>query len=311
MKSKKVRLEPTQEQEQFFWRFSRVNRMTWNACKAKFDEVYKTEKKYLSLKELREYIRDLRNNDPKFSDFQGVPVAVTSQSIKDLLDTYKRFYSARKKKGYDPEKSNKFKPKFKKYNKTTPSFYQRIDGIHKTDDTHIKLTGIKTPVKCTALRNVDLPDKIQNPRITYDGKYWYLSYSFEAEPQTETSQSSEETLGIDVGVKDLAVLSNGKHYSNINQETKIGKLNKRLKRLQRQVSRKYEKNATYDSQGRKIYHKTNNIKKLERRIKLLKRRIHNIQQNYIYEVINDILAIHPKTIVVENLNLRGMLKIGI
>lgn len=307
MQSKKVRLEPNQEQEKLFWRFSSANRTTWNLCKAQFDAAYQEDGTYLNLQDLRHYMKNLKENDPQFAWLKEVPVAITNQAIRDLLDAYKRFYATRKKNGYDPEKVNKYKPKFKSKVKASPSFYQRTDGIHKTDETHLKITGIKTPVKCKALKNIDLPDRIQNPRITFDGKYWYLSYSFEILDQAETFYE-REILGIDLGIKDFVVLSNGKHYPNINKDPKMKKLIKRLNHLQRQVAKKYERNVTYDSKGEKIYHKTKNIQKLENKIKLLKRKIKNIQRNYMYEVIQDILALHPKTIVIEELNVKGMLQ---
>lgn len=308
IRAKKVRLEPNKEQEKAFWRFTSANRVVWNMCKAKYEEAFQKDGTYLSLSDLRKYIKELKTNDPNFAWLQEVPVAVTSQAILDLLNAYKRFYAQRKKSGYDPQNPNKFKPKFKSRDKTTPSFYQRTDVIRKTDNTHIKITGIKTPVKCRALRDIDLPKRILDPRITYDGKYWFLSYSYEVEIFHEVPKYDRENLGIDLGVKEFAILSNGDHYPNINKDKKIRKLRKRLKRLQRQVSRKYEANATYDSQGNKIYKKTNNIKKLEKKIQLIYRRIHNIQKNYMYLVTKAIMETKPKSITIENLNVKGMLQ---
>ncbi len=97
MQSKKVRLEPNQEQEKLFWRFSSANRTTWNLCKAQFDAAYQEDGTYLNLQDLRHYMKNLKENDPEFAWLQEVPVAITNRAIRDLLDAYKRFYATRKK----------------------------------------------------------------------------------------------------------------------------------------------------------------------------------------------------------------------
>lgn len=110
-------------------------------------------------------------------------------------------------------------------------------------------------------------------------------------------------IKIPKGVKDFAVTSDGKVYKNINKGRVIKKLEKQKKRLQRQVSRKYEMNK----QGQK-FSKTENIKKLEQRIRLLERRIYNIRNTYIHEVTKDLVRNTPKKIVIEDLNVKGMMK---
>ena len=182
-----------------------------------------------------------------------------------------------------PKNPYKYFPKFKKKGKSKESFFQRTDKIKKTDDTHIKITGIKKPVKCTDLKDIDLPEHILNPRISFDGKYWYLSYFYEVE-ENDIIDFNRDKLGIDLGINDLAILSDGQHFGNINKTSKVRRLRKRLKHLQHKVSKKYEANVTYDNKGNKVFHKTNNIKKLEKQIKLIYRRISNIQTTYMYEV---------------------------
>ena len=79
--------------------------------------------------------------------------------------------------------------------------------------------------------------KYSNPRISYDNKYWYLSVGIEQEEIQE--ELTDISLGIDLGLKDLAVCSNGIVYKNINKTFVVRKIEKRLKRLQKQASRKY------------------------------------------------------------------------
>ena len=114
---------------------------------------------------------------------------------------------------------------------------------------------------------------------------------------------TDTVLGIDVGVKELAVVSNGKVYENINKTKEVKRSNKKLRRLQRQVSRKYEKNKEGDR-----YVKTRNILKIEHQIKLIHRKLTNIRNNHLHQTTSDIVKTKPCKIVVEDLNISGMLK---
>ena len=116
-------------------------------------------------------------------------------------------------------------------------------------------------------------------------------------------QLTDESLGIDVGIKDLAVCSNGMDFKNINKSKEVKKLKKSLKRKQRQCSRKYEKNKIG-----KEYVKTKNIAKLEKQIKLIHRRLSNIRLNYIHQVSTMIVKTKPSRVVMEDLNIKGMMK---
>ena len=82
--------------------------------------------------------------------------------------------------------------------------------------------------------------KYTNPRISFDKKYWYISVGVEKE--VEQQELTDEVIGIDFGIKELAVCSNGQVFKNINKTKKSRKTEKRLRRLQRKVSRKYEIN---------------------------------------------------------------------
>ena len=81
-----------------------------------------------------------------------------------------------------------------------------------------------------------------NPRITYDNKYWYISIGIEV--NIKKQELTDVSLGIDLGLKDLAICSNGKVFKNINKTKMVKKLEKRLKRKQKQCSKKYELNKT-------------------------------------------------------------------
>lgn len=118
------------------------------------------------------------------------------------------------------------------------------------------------------------------------------------------SQSTNDGIGIDLGIKDLAVVSNiEKPFKNINKTSKVRRLEKKLKRKQRQISRKYEMNK----QGKKFI-KTKNIIKLEEQIRKINQQLTNIRHNYIHNITSSLVKSKPNYIVIEDLNVKGMMK---
>ena len=207
-------------------------------------------------------------------------------------------------------------PKFKKKNRTEPAFYTKYSSLYSKDSKHIKICGLKQPVK--TYEKCVIPNKPCNPRIKYDGKYWYLTYGVEVIPENANrriiwdklqvykelqSKESTEPLGIDLGIKNTAVCSNGVTYENINKTPEIQRLEAKKKRLQQQLSRKYEMNK----QGNKFI-KTKNIIKLEKQIKLVQRRINNIRNTYINQMTSEIVKTKPSKIVIEDLAVSNMMK---
>ncbi len=129
----------------------------------------------------------------------------------------------------------------------------------------------------------------------------------------EVDKKQEEltdiSLGVDLGLKDLAICSDGKIFKNINKTKKVTKLEKRLKQKQRQISRKYEMNKIKkEGGGRCQFIKTKNIEKLENTTKLIHRKLTNIKNNYLHQVTTSIVKTKPYRIVIEDLNVSGMMK---
>jgi len=147
-----------------------------------------------------------------------------------------------------------------------------------------------------------IPDKkYYNPRISNDGKYWYISVGIEeSKPIVELTNVS---LGIDVGIKELAVCSDGTRKKNINKTSNVRWVEKRIRRLQRKVSRKYEMNK----EGNRFV-KTSNIIKIEKKIQYLYRRLTNIRLNHLHQSTSEIVKTKPYRIVMEAINIKGMMK---
>ena len=135
----------------------------------------------------------------------------------------------------------------------------------------------------------------------FRGLHWWISVGVEYTDSKE--QLSDEGIGIDLGIKDLAVCSDTNKYKNINKLKKVKKLEKRKRRLQRKISRKYDKNKEGGS-----YCKTNNIIKSEKLLLKVNHRLTNIRKNYLHQTTSGIINRKPRFICIEDLNVRGMMK---
>lgn len=281
----KIRLKPTPEQEKKLRQSAGTARFIYNWTLAKQEENYKNGGKFISNNDIRKEITQLKQTED-FIWLNEVSNNVAKQAVKDACDAYKRYF-----------KKQSDKPKFKSRKKSKPAFYNDTDKLKvKTNLVLLEKVGwVKT--------SEQIPQGVKyiNPRVTFDGKYWYLSVGIEREsPQIKLTG---ESVGIDLGIKELAVCSNGTVIPNINRTKTVKKLEKRLRRLQRRVSNKYQLNK----EGGKFV-KTCNIIKLEKTIRLLHRRLTNIRNNHIHQATTKIVKTKPSRVVMETLNIQGMMK---
>ena len=181
----------------------------------------------------------------------------------------------------------------------------------KFTETHVKLENIaqskKSNKQCANWfrlaehKRVPVNAKYFNPRVRFDGINWYLTVGIEV--SIAQSQKENDGLGIDLGVKDLAVCSSGQVYKNINKTSRVRRLKKKLRRLQRKISRKYNKNKKGES-----YKKTRNIIKSEKKLLKVSHRLTNIRTDYIQKTTTEIIKREPSFVVLEDLNVKGMMK---
>jgi putative transposase len=201
-------------------------------------------------------------------------------------------------------------PKLRKKNKEKPSFYQVKNFLVQVDSNHIRLTGIDDPVRTVNLDDPPqllTPDDMTNLRIFFDGKFWMLGYSHAilSVPAMYVGWVYTDKIGIDLGVKEFATVSNGKVFHNINKTPYMRKLIKRLNRLERQLERKRTMNTAEDADRPTT---TNNMIKLERQISLLNRRINNIRDTYLHNVTSDLVRNTPESITIEDLDIHALLQ---
>ena len=142
---------------------------------------------------------------------------------------------------------------------------------------------------------------IKSGHVSIKADRYYVSVLIEIPDKTTTGNSSEG-IGIDLGLKDFAIISNAKTYKNINKSAKLKKLEKKLAREQRSLSRKYENLKKGESTQKK------NIQKQRLKIQKLHHRIDNIRTDYINKIIAEIVKNKPSYITIEDLNVSGMMK---
>lgn len=299
IKTIRVMLLPNNKQKTKLFQYANTARFAYNWALAREQENYKNGGKFIPDKDLRKEFTQLKKT-PEYAWLNDISNNVTKQAIKDACEAYRDFFE-----GY-----TKF-PRFKSRKYSVPKFYQDNVKIQFTN-THVKVEGFATSKKKNKqkLNWIRLAEynripsenvKYMNPRIKYDGLNWWITVGIEYE--NPTSLPSNEGVGIDLGIKDLGICSDEHKYKNINKTQKVKKLEKRKRRLQRSISRRYEKNKKGV-----VYCKTSNIIKSEKELLKLNHRLTNIRHNYLHQTTSEIVKREPSFICIEDLNVKGMMK---
>lgn len=300
----KIKLKPTREQEVLFWKSAGVARWAYNYFLSESENHYNEylkgnrDTKTIKESEVRKYINNVLKKTTH-TWLNEVGSNVMKQAVQDADEARKRWF-----KGISD------KPKFKSRHKSKISFYVNYESLKRTNEGFRgeKIGIVKT---CQPLPKLQNSKKYSNPRITYDGRNWFLSIGYEKEfkPFVLTGKS----LGIDVGIRELAVCSDGELKKNINKTKTVKRLEKKLKRQQRKLSRKLEANIkSYGKNRKPIYKKPlyemKNIQKQNQTIRNLHKKLNDIRTNYLHQCSNEIVKTKPSRIVMEHLNIKGMMK---
>lgn len=302
----KIQLKPNNKQSTKLLQSAGVSRFAYNWTLGRQQENYTLKDtgenggKFIDEKDLRKEFTKLKQTD-EYKWLNDYSNNITKQAIKDACDAYQKFFKGLSKY-----------PKFKSKKRSNPKFYVDTDKIQ-FNGTHVKLEKLATSKKknkqklnwirlCEHERIPYGKDiRYINPRISFDGVNWWVAVGIEYEENLEIPMN--EGIGIDLGIEKLAVTSEVNIYKNINKTKEVKKLEKQELRLQRQVSNKYE----IGREGIR-YKKTKNIIKLENKLKILHQRITNIRHNYSHQITTEIIKRKPSFIVVEDLNISGMMK---
>jgi transposase, IS605 orfB family len=323
MRSQKIRLKLTKEQERLAWWYSKVSRNFWNLLvdidkrnnKGEFDEILNKNgnKTYYS----KFYDREIyKLNQSDYLKLAKAVVAKNYEEDKELWSWYYQpnqsfIYSFLSRELVEIKKQNKGRLNFRSIDKIQPNFNVRCDvssdkkrpsRIYLKNSGELQIPTIGDVGYGSVREDFNLSCKKQVANISFDGKYWYLSYTEDVEPQIEDLPEFTDGIGIDLGIKTLATVSDGTVVPNIKTFRRVRILNKRLKRLQRKVSRKYCINNCNK------HNKTKNIMKLERQIKLIHRSLKNIRVNHIRKFVSELVKKQPQFIAIEDLNVKGMMR---
>jgi len=291
-------LIPKNVQQTKLFQYAGASRFAYNWALAREKENYEKGGRFIPDTELRKEFTRLRNSD-EYAWLLNVSNNVTKQAIKDACSAYKNFFKGLQRY-----------PRFKAKKKSMPKFYQ--DNIKiQFRDTHVKFEGFSFSrkankqklnwVKLAEHGRIPTDAKYRNPRVSFDGLNWWISVCVEFPDCRD--RSNHDGIGIDLGIKDLAICSDGNTYKNINKSQTVKKLEKCKRRLQRSVSRKYEHNKKGGS-----YCKTNNIVKKEKLLLKVNHRLANIRKDYLNQTTSEIVNRKPRFICIEDLNVSGMIK---
>ena len=287
-------LHPNNKQRTKLFQCFGVSRFAYNWALGRQQENHKNGGKFISAFDLHKEFGQLKKS-PEYGWLNNYSNVIPLMAIIDACNAYKNFF-----------KGNSDFPKFKSKNKSKQSFYVHGGKIEFTN-THVKLMKLSGSIRKNRRKlnwvrlaetgRVPTNCKYSNPRVTFDGINFWLSVSIEVNDSVEVP--TNEGIGIDLGVKDLAICSDGNIYGNINKTKEIKRLEKKKCRLQRKLSKKYVANK---------YEKTKNIIRLEKELLKLNHRLTNIRHNYIHQITSEIVERKPSFISLEELNVSGMMK---
>ncbi|ENB9402236.1 transposase [Bacillus cereus] len=281
--AKKVRLIPTPEQEQVLRNHAGAARFAYNYCKRMSDRYYKLFGKSVSQLALQKRFTKIKKRK-KYEWLKDINAQVPKQASKDF-DTARKHSFKKYKNGYHTS--------YKSKKDVIQGFYANYERlIIGKKVVHIQSIGeVKTSQQLP--RN----KKPSNPRVTFDGRHWWISVGFQED--FESQELTNESIGVDVGLKELFVASNGTKERNINKDAKVKKLLKRKKSAQRDMSRRFKKGVKIQSAG---------YEKAKAEHLRLSRKITNIRNNHIHQATAKLVKIKPMRIVVEDLSISNLLK---
>jgi putative transposase len=293
--SYKTEINPTQTQIQKINQTIGTCRYIYNFYLATQKERYEHGEKLQSAMDFSKWL----NNDylPQHEELSWIKEASSKsvkQSITNAYNAYQRFF----------KKQSRF-PKFKKKGKSDVKMY-----FVKTNAKAI-IYCERHRIKIPTLGWVKLKEKgyipttksglvIKSGTVSEKAGRYYVSVLVDV-PQKEVEKPTNQGIGIDLGIKNLAICSNKQVFENINKSKEVKRLEKKLKREQRSLSRMYENKKKGESTLK-------NIQKQKLKVQKLYHRIYNIRTDYINKTIAEIVKTKPSYITIEDLNIRGMMK---
>lgn len=304
LRAYKTEINPNNKQIQKINQSFGICRYLYNSYLAKNKENYelfkagKIDKKdtFVSANDFDKYINNNVKTQNEFNWINNCGSKARKKAICNAETAYKRFFKG----------ESKF-PQFKKKSKSDVKLYFPKNN---TTDWKIERHRINIPtlkwIKLKEFGYIPSNAKVVSGTVSKHADRYYVSVVCEVEFIT-VKRYKTESIGIDLGLKDFAIYSNGTVKKNINKTSKMKKLEKKLKREQRKLSRKYEslkqKNKTKKEEATR-----QNIKKQVIKVQRLHQKLSNKRTDYINKIVSDIVEQNPSSITIEDLNVKGMMK---
>ena len=294
LKSFRTEIHPTEEQKVRIHKTIGTCRFIYNFYLAHNKELYQNGEKFMSSSKFRVWLNhEYLPQHPEYLWIKEAYSKAVTQAVNHGQTAFKKFFNH----------ESAF-PKFKKKGRSDVKMYF-VKNNPKDCRCERHRLNIPTLGWVRIKEKGYIPTtkdgwKIRSGTISIKAGRYYVSVLIEV-PDNNNNNNNNEGIGIDLGLKDFAIISNGKIYKNINKSARIKKLEKKLCREQRCLSRKYENLKKGESTQK-------NIQKQELKVQKLYHKIYNIRTDYINKTIAEIVKTKPSYITIEDLNVSGMMK---
>ncbi|HHD2586496.1 transposase [Clostridium perfringens] len=312
----KIEINPTNEQKSKIHQTIGVSRFIYNFYIARNKEIYEREGKFVSGMDFSKWLNnEYIPNNQEMKWIKEVSSKATKQAIMNGDKAFRDFF--KKAKGF---------PKFKKKkNQDVKAYFPKNN---KTDWT-IERHRVKIPtlgwVRLKEFGYIPINSMVKSGTVSKKADRYYVSILVEerdiktsnsnigikisnSNTGIKISNSNNEGLGIDLGIKEFTVCSDGIKFKNVNKTSTVKKVEKKLKREQRKLSRKYESLKTRNKNIREGRATSQNIQKQIVKVQKLHQRLTNIRTDYINKTVANIVKQKPSYITIEDLNVKGMMK---
>ena len=293
-----MEINPTDEQKSKIHQTIGVSRFIYNFYIAHNKEIYEKEGKFVSGMDFSKWLNNEyipNNQDKKW--IKEVSSKATKQAIMNGDKAFKDFF--KKAKGF---------PRFKKKkNQDVKAYFPKNNKTDWTLERH----RVKIPtlgwVRLKEFGYIPVNSIVKSGTVSQKADRYYVSILVE-ERDIKISNTNNEGLGIDLGIKYFAICSNGNKFKNINKTSTVKKVEKMLKREQRKLSRKYESLKIRNKKEKGGNATRQNIQKQVVKVQKLHQRLRNIRTDYINKTVSKIVKQKPSYVTIEDLNVKGMMK---
>ena len=294
----KVEINPTDKQKSKIHQTIGVSRFVYNFYIAHNKEIYHREGKFVSGMDFSKWLNNEyipKNQDMKW--IKEVSSKATKQAIMNGDKAFRDFF--KKAKGF---------PRFKKKkNQDVKAYFPKNNKTDWTLERH----RVKIPtlgwVRLKEFGYIPVNSIVKSGTVSQKADKYYVSILVE-EDDKKVYKSTNEGLGIDLGVKEFVVCSDGIKFKNINKTSTVKKVEKKLKREQRKLSRKYESLKIRNKNLKEGRATSQNIQKQLVKVQKLHQRLTNIRTDYINKIVSSIIKQKPSYITIEDLAVSNLMK---